>query len=30
MFFALTSGHDGADLDTVEPQRMAETILAGA
>ncbi|MBV9805273.1 MAG: ATP-binding cassette domain-containing protein [Solirubrobacterales bacterium] len=30
MFFALTGGHDGPPLDALEPQEMADTILAGA
>ena len=30
MFFALTAEHDGAALDALEPQQLADTILAGA
>ena len=30
MFFALTAEHDGAALDELEPQQLADTILAGA
>jgi ABC-2 type transport system ATP-binding protein len=30
MFFALTAEHEGAELDTLEPQRLADTILARA
>jgi len=30
MFFALTAEHDGATLDDLEPQQLADTILAGA
>ncbi len=30
MFFALTTEHDGAALDALEPQQLADTILAGA
>jgi ABC-2 type transport system ATP-binding protein len=30
MFFALTTDHDAAALDTLEPQQLADTILAGA
>ncbi len=30
MFFALTSEHDEAALDALEPQQLADTILAGA
>ncbi len=30
MFFALTTGHDGPALDALEPQQLADTILAGA
>jgi ABC-2 type transport system ATP-binding protein len=30
MFFALTTEHDGTTLDELEPQQLADTILAGA
>jgi ABC-2 type transport system ATP-binding protein len=30
MFFALTADHDGTTLDDLEPQQLADTILAGA
>jgi ABC-2 type transport system ATP-binding protein len=30
MFFALTADHDGGALDELEPQQMADTVLAGA
>jgi ABC-2 type transport system ATP-binding protein len=30
MFFALTTEHDGPALDALEPQQLADTILAGA
>jgi ABC-2 type transport system ATP-binding protein len=30
MFFALTSDHDDVELDALEPQQLADTILAGA
>ena len=30
MFFALTADHDGAALDELEPQQLADTVLAGA
>ena len=30
MFFALTAEHDGGALDELEPQQLADTILAGA
>jgi ABC-2 type transport system ATP-binding protein len=30
MFFALTAEHDGTALDALEPQQLADTILAGA
>ena len=30
MFFALTTDHGAAALDALEPQQLADTILAGA